>query len=196
MSGSRYTPEQQQFIKDNYLKYPVKTLARMINGSGTGVKGVLNRNNLVIPKEIIEQRKKDSQFLKGSVPANKGKKQHEFMTPEAIEKTKKTRFKKGQLPHNTKYNGYERVTKDGYVEIRVKRGVFRLKHIVEWEKVNGKIPKDHCLWCKNGNKQNTHPSNWELITRKENIYRNVHNQPPEIIRAKKLITLINKNITP
>jgi hypothetical protein len=40
-------------------------------------------------------------FKKGHVPVNKGKKQTEFMTREAIERTKNTRFKKGHLPHNS-----------------------------------------------------------------------------------------------
>ena len=36
------------------------------------------------------------QFPKGHVPRNKGKKQTDFMSAEAIERTKATRFQKGQ----------------------------------------------------------------------------------------------------
>lgn len=44
------------------------------------------------------------QYKKGHIPTNKGKKQIEYMTPEGIEKTKATRFQKGQLPTNTLHN--------------------------------------------------------------------------------------------
>lgn len=44
-------------------------------------------------------------FKKGSIPVNKGRKQEEFMSKEQIEKTKATRFKKGNAPHNTKFDG-------------------------------------------------------------------------------------------
>ncbi len=39
-------------------------------------------------------------FQKGHTPMNKGLKQSEYMTPGAIERTKATRFKKGNVPHN------------------------------------------------------------------------------------------------
>lgn len=54
-------------------------------------------------------------FQKGLVPANKGKK----MSPEVYERCKATMFKKGQLPHNHRPVGSERVNVDGYVEIKV-----------------------------------------------------------------------------
>lgn len=81
-------------------------------------------------------------------------------------------FKKGNLPHNTKYNGHERISKDGYIEVRIKQGVYRLKHLVNWEAVNGKLPPGYCLRCKDGNVKNTNANNWKLITREENMLRN------------------------
>ena len=194
MSAKRYTQDQVKFILDNYLDMPIKRIATHIKGSYTGVMGVLKRRGLTIPKEIIERNKKQSQFNKGIIPHNKGKKQVDFMSKEAIERTKATRFQKGIVPHNTKYNGHERITKDGYIEVRIKQGTYRLKHIHNWEKLNGKLPKGHCLWCLDGNIKNTNPNNWELITRRENLQRNVHDQPPELLKAKKLITRINKEI--
>src|SRR4051812_31988258 len=52
-------------------------------------------------------------FASGIVPANKGRKMP-FNSNSA-----RTQFKKGQLPHNTKYLGHERISKDGYVEISI-----------------------------------------------------------------------------
>jgi hypothetical protein len=105
-------------------------------------------------------------FKKGAVPANKGKKMP-FNANSA-----RTRFKKGQLPHNTKYAGHERLSKEGYVEISVNEtnphtGYERRyvsKHRRLWEKTNGPVPADMVLKCK-GDKLNTDPLNWELIPR-------------------------------
>ena len=106
-------------------------------------------------------------FHKGQVPANKGK------TMPYHPNSARCRFKKGQLPHNTKYAGHERVSKYGYVEISIEEtnphtGFHRryvLKHRWLWEKENGPVPASMALKCLDGNKQNTDPSNWRLIPR-------------------------------
>lgn len=121
------------------------------------------------PKEFIQFHAAKSQFKKGSTPANKGRKQSEYMTPEAISRTAKTRFSKGNEPHNTKYDGYERITIDGYVEVRISKGVFKLKHRIEWEKINGPIPYGYILISKDGDTQNTDPENWRLVNRSEHM---------------------------
>lgn len=106
-------------------------------------------------------------FAKGSEPHNKGK-------PHPTRgRAAETQFKKGQLPHNTRYLGHERVSKDGYVEISVSEpnphtGFERryvLKHVWMWERANGPVPEGHCLKCLDGNKLNVEPSNWEAIPR-------------------------------
>lgn len=195
MSAKRLSESDKQFIRRNYLKFPVKRIAEMIGASGCGVSGVLKRENLVIPKEVIEQRKLDSRFKKGQKSHNKGKRQKDYMRPEMIEKTKATRFKKGSVPHNTRYNGHERITKDGYVEIRVRRGKYRLKHLWLWEKKNGPLPKSHCLRCMDGNIKNTAPENWELITRAENMKLNtIHRYPEEVKTSIRLVNKLNKVI--
>lgn len=50
-------------------------------------------------------------FEKGHVPANKGK------HPPTVGRMAETQFKKGHLPHNTKPIGYERINKNGYVDM-------------------------------------------------------------------------------
>src|SRR5690606_29239777 len=107
----------------------------------------------------------------GQEPPNKGKKQHEFMSAEGIERSKAGRFKKGNLPHNTKYDGAERISKEGYIEIRVSLGKYRLKHLVIWEAANGPLPDGYCLWFKDQDKKNITLDNLELITRAENRIR-------------------------
>lgn len=106
-------------------------------------------------------------FPKGHVPANLGKKMP--FNPNSAS----TRFKKGQLPHNTKFAGHERVSKDGYVEISIdevnphtgfaRRYVQKHRHL--WEKANGPVPQGKCLKSLDGDKTNTDPSNWIAIPR-------------------------------
>lgn len=105
-------------------------------------------------------------FPPGLVPHNKGKPMPYHPN------SARTRFKKGQLPHNTNYEGHERVSKDGYVEISISEtnphtGFERryvLKHRWLWEQKHGPIPDGMCLKCL-GNTINTDPSNWEMIPR-------------------------------
>lgn len=107
------------------------------------------------------------QFDKGSVPWSKGKKIGN--NPGSA----RTQFKPGGLPHNTKYEGHERVGTHGYVEISVAEtnphtGFERryvLKHRWLWEKAHGPIPEGMVLKCTSTNAHNTDPSNWELVPR-------------------------------
>ena len=110
-------------------------------------------------------------FAKGAVPINKGKKCAPGMGgrhPNA----RKTQFKKGQLPANTKFLGHERVNSEGYVEISIDQvnphtGFERRyvhKHRWLWEQANGPVPEGMVLKCL-GDKLNTDPANWELISR-------------------------------
>lgn len=133
----------------------------------------------VTPQRLHALRKREGwktgrtgQFVKGAVPANKGKACAPDMGgrhPNA----RKTQFKKGNLPHNTHYLGHERISKDGYVEISVdeinpRTGYERryvLKHRWLWEKKHGPIPDGMILKCKDSDKTNTDPSNWELVPR-------------------------------
>lgn len=112
------------------------------------------------------------QFSPGQAPANKGK-----PCPEGVggrsAGARRTQFRKGQEPHNTKHLGHERMTIDGYVEISVAEtnphtGYGRryvLKHVHLWEAANGPVPEGHCLKSIDGDRSNTDPANWQLIPR-------------------------------
>lgn len=106
------------------------------------------------------------------MPANKGKK-----CPEGVggrhPNARRSQFKKGQEPHNTKHLGHERLSKDGYVEISVAEtnphtGYGRRyvhKHVHLWEALNGPVPEGHCLKSLDGDRTNTAPANWIAIPR-------------------------------
>ena len=112
---------------------------------------------------------RSGQFPKGNVPLNKGKK----MSPEVYEKCKGTMFKKGQTPVNRRAVGSERVTVDGYVEIKVAEpNKWKLKHRVVWEQHNGPLPRYDAIVFLDGNSLNTDISNLKHVTRKELLLMN------------------------
>lgn len=201
------TPKTDRILRSNYLVINVNQLSQKIQRSETFVKVRLRQLNLVIPQEIIEQRKMDSRIKPGNIPANKGKRQKDYMSKSAIKNTMATRFKKGQLPHNAIgfKNGDIRVrqchSSEGgrsYKWIRLALGKWQLLHIDKWEKKhNRKLPKGHCLWFKDGNPMNCNLKNLELITRAENArrYRSKFLELPKPMQTTaRLLNKLNKSI--
>lgn len=108
----------------------------------------------------------DTRFKKGNVPPNKGKK----MSAEQYAKASRTMFKKGNISHNYRPVGSERVNVDGYIEIKVKDpGTWKLKHRVIWEQHNGKIPVGMIVIFKDNNPLNCSLDNLMLISKDENL---------------------------
>jgi hypothetical protein len=175
-----------QYLIDNYLTVAIKAMAKHIGRSHTFVYTRMRQLKLVVPPELALERKTKNTFKPGNVSANKGK----AMTADVYEKVKHTMFKKGQLPHNTKYDGHERISEEGYVEIRVRNGKYVFKHRLIWEAVHGKIPPKHVVVFKDRDKGNVCIENLELITMKENMLRNTINRFPE--ELKSTIRLVNK----
>jgi len=115
-------------------------------------------------------------FEKGMEAWNKGKAWDEFMPPESQERSRATCFKKGNLPHNSvgKGVGYERISKGGYVEVKVKDGLqgeandnFRPKHHIVWEQANGEpVPSSTMIVFADHDKRNFDPDNLVAVPRK------------------------------
>lgn len=107
----------------------------------------------------------NGQFKKGNEPANKGKK--------GLIGANRTSFKKGNRPYNYKPVGSERITKDGYIEVKVADpNKWRLKHIIIWELENGKVPKGCALVFGDGNKNNLDINNLILVSRNQLLIMN------------------------
>ena len=190
-----FTKEEDKFLQDNYLTIPAKQMSRMLNRSENTARQRMKLLGLVVPPEIIQKFKEASWIKKGSVSFNKGKKQSEYMSAAAIKRTKATRFKNGHEPRNIKYDGHERVSKDGYVEMRIKKGKYVLKHRHVWEQKKGVIPKGMVITFKDGNKQNIKISNLKMITLKENMLRNtLHNLPKPLAYILQLRGALNRQI--
>jgi hypothetical protein len=194
-----FTELQKQQIKDEYLTKPVKRLANELGCTGGRIMRFLKRNGLEIPKAIIEKRKRDSQKKKGDIPFNKGLKRKDYMSASSIEKVKRTQFKKGNKPHNTKFDGAIVARKDSsgvaYKYIRIEKGVWQLLHRHIWQQVHGEIPDGYLVAFKDGNTENVNIENLELISMTENMYRNSkHNYPKEIIPSLTLNKFLENKI--
>ena len=197
-----FTKAQEQQIKDEFLLKPINALKRELGCSYGRIMRFLKINNLEIPKELIQKRKLEASYKKGSIPFNKGKKQTEFMSPEGILQAKKTMFQKGRKPHNIHPDGdgaivlRKDVSGKFYKYIRIKKNVWKLYHREIWEKNHGEIPPNHIVVFKDKNTENESLENLELISMTENMYRNsFHSYPKEIIPSlilnKKLENMLN-----
>ena len=189
----RYSEEQKEFIiTNNYGKYS-KELAEMFNQ---------HFNTNITAKEIAYFRRNHKlnsgltgQFKKGNVAHNKGKKQIEYMSQESIERTKKTRFKKGNKPKNYRPVGSERITKDGYIEVKVADpNKWETKNKIIYKQYYGDIPKGHKVIYADGNKLNNDINNLILVSDNEELIMNRHRLRTEDIELTKTGCLIAKVI--
>ena len=127
-----------------------------------------------------------TEFKKGDVPFNKGLKQEKWLTPDALERTKATRFRKGQLPKTAKPLGHIRRTPhfrhgqlvgyDWYININWKgeRAPNYNYRKYLWELFYREdAPEGMIFVSKNGN-QSEMPTieNIEMIDRAEHMKRN------------------------
>jgi HNH endonuclease len=186
-----------QFIKNNIASQSIKQIAKQLHRSSNTIRLAAHANGCT---EILEAKKKVTQFAKGNASFNKGKRQTDYMSPDAIERTKASRFKPGNIPYNTYgADGVIATRKDAkgklHQFIRIGMGKWIALGTYNWEQTNGKVPKGYCLWHKDNNTLNNSLPNLELITRSENMARNtIVNIPAEIIPTIKLINKIKKQI--
>lgn len=101
-------------------------------------------------------------FPKNHIPFNKG------VRGVCANGCEKTWFQKGNTPVNHRPIGSERVSVDGYTEVKVAEpNIWRLKHQVIWEKHNGSIPGGCAVIFGDGNQQNLDINNLILVSRQE-----------------------------
>lgn len=116
-----------------------------------------------------------TEFQKGQTAFNKGMKQEEYMSEETIERTKATRFQKGQHPASYRPIGSRRISKDGYVEIKVSDNKWRQEHCIVYEEKYGPTPRGCIIIHLNKDKLDNDIDNLMMISRAENAYMNRNN---------------------
>lgn len=162
-----FTPEQEEFIRSNVKGIGNEELTNMVNA----------QFGLNITKKQMKRWKSNhhvssgltGRYEKGHVPNNKGKK----MSKEQYGKCKGTMFKKGNIPHNHRPIGSERINVYGYTEVKVAEpNKWRPKHQVVWEREHGPIPKQHVIIFADRNIQNFDLDNLVCISRRELVRLN------------------------
>ncbi len=194
-----FTPDEDQFLRDNYLTIPAKRMAKMLGRTEGTARQRMKLLGIVVPPEVVQRFKEESYIKKGNVSFNKGKKQTDYCSPEAIAKSAKTRFKKQGLPANTLYDGaiVSRRDKTGrnYKWIRISQAHWKMLHVYNWEQVHGPIPQDMIVVFKDKDCSNCEVSNLEMITRAQNMKRNtLHNYPKEIVTTIQLLGAMKRQI--
>lgn len=200
--GAKWTADEKNKLRALYPDTGTAELAEMFGRTYAGVYGVASQLGL---KKSPEYMKKmlaieadklrilgaRSRFKKGHVPAQAGK--------PVSEKTRlalsKHWYPKGNIPHNVKHDGYERVNVEGYIEVRVSIGKYAHKHRLVWEKAYGKVPDGYIVSFKDGNRLNCELENLHLITRRDIMARNTYHRLPEELKDTiRLVGKIKKHI--
>jgi len=157
-----YTAAEVKFITENVKGIGNKKLTETFNNY-FGLELGINQIRAYVKNHKL-QSGLNGQFQKGHIPFNKGK---------HIGGWEPTQFKKGNTPHNHRPLGSERITVDGYTEVKVSEpNKWKLKQRITWEKHNGNIPKGYLVLFGDKNKLNFAPDNLILVSRKQLVTMN------------------------
>ncbi len=170
----KWTPEEDKFLSENFTCYTYPELGKLMGRPDHSLQNRLRRLGLRLPVNIMEERKRIGWFVKGNIPFNRGRKGTHFSPA--------TEFKKGNIPGNTKYDGaiairHSHFKRGGppYKWIRVSKAKWKMLHVYNWEKANGKVPSGYIVVFKDKDTMNCDIQNLELITREEHLLRNSGN---------------------
>lgn len=172
----KYSKIEDEFLIKNVKGTTLKELTRRFN----------EEFNLEVKESSISNRKLrlglksgivGGQFEKGHIPSNKGKKWDEYMPKESQEKSRKTTFKKGDIPPNCRPIGSERIdNRDGGILVKVQEGHLQKNWMPKsryiYEQAYGKIPKGHKVIFADGNNRNFELDNLVLVSNSEELIMN------------------------
>lgn len=180
----KFTEEQKNFIYENYKGIGNKELTEIFN----------NKFDTQLDKQIYYFKRNHhlnsgltGRFEKGHKTWNKGTK--------GLTTSNKTSFKKGNIPHNYRPVGSERITKDGYIEIKIEDpNKWQLKHRFVYENIYGDIPAGHNVMFADKNKRNFDKDNLILVSKGEGLIMNNNNLISEDKELTKTGHLLSKVI--
>lgn len=167
MVGHKYTEEEHKFLHTFTPGHSYKEIVEAYNERFAEPITLSRLKGYIANHKLNTGR--TGRFEKGHIPANKG------THPPTVGRMAETQFKKGGLPPNTKPVGYERITRDGYIEVKIKmrpstpscNDNFKLKHRLVWEEAHGPIPQGCNIIFLDGNRQNCELENLAIVTKAE-----------------------------
>ena len=185
---TKFPQGMYEFVRDNSYGVPSKELAQLVNErfgtdfSPDKIKAYCQRNGI--------KRGITGWFQKGHEPANKGRKASEYASPEALERSRRTQFGKGNIPSNSVPVGTITVIdSDKLIKVSDTGAQWdRWKYLSRytWEQHNGPIPEGMCVMFKDGNNLNCDISNLALATKGEIAIMNkkgLRSDIPEVTEA-------------
>jgi hypothetical protein len=167
-----FTPEMISFMCNGYKELSRSALHLAVNEQfGTEFKESQIRSFL---KNNGIKSGRTGCFEKGNIP-------HPNARPKGPNKTS---FAKGNKPHNWKPVGSERVSKDGYLEVKTAEPrTWEFKHRLVYIEHFGAVPESHIVCFKDNDRLNCSPDNLVLTSRAESVVINrmqLGNVPAEL----------------
>lgn len=158
MYGHQYTEQEKQFMKDFAPGHSYKEIQQAFTEK-FGWEITMGQVKSHIHNHGLSTGR-NGRFQKGHNTHNKG------MKGVCAKGCEKTWFYKGHIPENHREVGSERITVDGYIEIKVAEpNVWKQKHRVVWEAEHGKVPDGYCLIFRDNDRTNTDINNLMIISR-------------------------------
>jgi len=206
MKARKFTDGEINFLQQYYPVMPTSELAAIMDRSEKTIYHKAHALGLKKNQEYLnspfsgrmkhgDTKGLKTRFIKGHIPANKGKK----MSPELKKKLQHTFYKKGNLPANTLYNGAITIRKDKrgilnkFIRLALSKWEYLSRYI--WEQHNGKIPRGYNIIFKDADTMNCNIDNLELLSNAELMKRNsIHNYPEEIRKAIHLRGVLTRTI--
>lgn len=195
MKRRRITQAEWDRFAELYPTTSTAEIARELDRTITSIYGMATKMGLYKTDEYIAAKRareakllaeagKAHHYPKGHVPANKGLRRPGYSPGNMA----KTQFKKGSFSPNRREIGDERISKDGYIYVKVadgqKNSNWKQKHWIVWEAANGPIPPGANVVFRDGNKQNVDLSNLQMISDAELMSLNTFHNYPEPVKQQ------------
>lgn len=150
-----YLPEQVTFLEEHVKGRSVEELREIFN-EHFGVSYSYESIRAALKNRSLSSGY-DTRFKKGVAS---------YHPPKGTHSAPSTEFKPGNIPVNHRPIGSERVTVDGYIEVKIAEPHrWRMKHVAVWEAARGPVPKGNVLIFADGNRLNPSLENLLLVTR-------------------------------
>lgn len=190
MSNVKYTQEQNEWLKKQDGKSYIEIMKGFNERFNTSVSkdAIIGKVKRLSIRSIGNYRtifsKEQQEFVEQIIPGKLNSEVAEIMnekfnlniTSEQIRCWKNnrglksgvdTRFSYGNNPKDGMYKIGDETETGGYIFVKTGTREWKLKHRLVWEKANGKVPKGHKIYFKNGDTTDCELSNLILLSPQE-----------------------------